>query len=99
MNGVSDDEETQELLRDAQSEIMRLSRMVGSMLSLNSVADSTEKVKLDYSALLNNTAEMLQLLITKQENKLETEISSGLTVFGNADLLSQVVINLLQNAN
>ncbi|MDD4509631.1 MAG: HAMP domain-containing sensor histidine kinase [Oscillospiraceae bacterium] len=99
MDGVSEDVETQELLQDAQAEIMRLSRMVGSMLSLNSVADSTEKVKLDYSALLLNTAEMLRLLITKQENELETEISSGLTVFGNADLLSQVVINLLQNAN
>lgn len=99
MDGVSEDMETQELLRDAQAEIMRLSRMVGGMLSLNFMADSMEKVRLDYSVLLDNSAEMLRLLIAKQENELAVEIADGLTVFGIADLLSQVVINLIQNAN
>lgn len=99
MDGVSDDTEMQVLLQDAQAEIMRLARMVGGMLSLNSITDSTEKSKTNFTALLNNTTDMLRLLITRQENELISDVSDGLTVYGNADLLSQVIINLLQNAN
>ncbi len=98
MDGVTEDGEAQELLQDAQAEIMRLSRMVEGMLSLNAIADSTEKDKADFSALLQNTSEMMRLLLAKQGNTLTAEIPGGLTVYGNADLLSQVVINLLQNA-
>ncbi|WP_206458735.1 sensor histidine kinase [Anaerovorax sp. IOR16] len=99
MDGVTEDAEVQDILQDAQAEIMRLSRMVGGMLSLNAIADSTEKNKTNFSALLGNTVEMMRLLLAKQGNELVAEIPHELTVFGNADLLSQVVINLLQNAN
>lgn len=99
MDGLSDNAETQELLQDAQEEIMRLSRMVGGMLSLNSLADSTEKKKTDFTSLLKNTADIMRLLLEKQNNRLTLEIANDLTVFCNVDLLSQVVINLLQNSN
>ena len=98
MDGVTEDAEAQGLLRDAQAEIMRLSRMVDGMLSLNSIADSTQMEKIDFSALLLNTAEMMRLLLAKQGNRLAARISEPLAVFGSSDLLSQVVINLLQNA-
>ncbi|MEA4989052.1 MAG: HAMP domain-containing sensor histidine kinase [Anaerovorax sp.] len=99
MDSVTEDAEAQDLLQDAQAEIMRLSRMVEGMLSLNAIADSTEKDKTDFSALLKNTAEMMRLLLSKHGNGLEKEIPDGLMVYGSADLLSQVIINLLQNAN
>lgn len=99
MDGVSGNSETQELLQDAQEEIMRLSRMVGGMLSLNSLAESTEKIKINFTALLRNTADMMHLLLLQQGNEFDYDIAENLTVFGNADLLSQVIINLLQNAN
>lgn len=99
MGDAAENGEAQELLQDAQAEIMRLSRMVEGMLSLNALADNVEKDKADLSALLGNTAEMMRLLLAKQGNTLTAEIPGGLTVYGNADLLSQVVINLLQNAN
>ena len=95
----SDDEEVQELLQDAQSEIMRLSRMVAGMLSLSSVSESAEKTETDLTALIFNTAEMLRLLLKRNGNELEVGAADGLTVYGNADLLSQVIINLLQNSN
>lgn len=78
---------------------MHLSRMVGGMLSLNSITDRTEKSKTDFSVLLNNTADMLRLFFIRQGNELISDVSDDLTVYGNADLLSQVIINLLQNAN
>jgi signal transduction histidine kinase len=85
-------------LQDAQAEIMRLSRMVDGMLSLNAIADSAEKQKTDLSALLGNTTEMMRLLLAKQNNQLVAEIPRALVVYGSTDLLSQVIINLLQNA-
>jgi signal transduction histidine kinase len=99
MDGISEDTETQELLQDAQAEIMRLSRMVGGMLSLNVISDSTEWSKTDFTALLRHIEDMMRLLITRQENELVLEVAEDLTVYGSADLLSQVIVNLLQNSN
>ncbi|MDO4554870.1 MAG: HAMP domain-containing sensor histidine kinase [Lachnospiraceae bacterium] len=93
------DSEAQTLLQDAQAEIMRLSRMVEGMLSLNVISESTEKKKTDYSTLLNSSVNMMRLLLSKQNNSIEADIADRLTVFGNSDLLSQVIINLLQNSN
>ena len=93
------DPEAAELLTDAQSEIMRLARMVGGMLTLASISENTEKSKADLGTLLRSAADMLWLLLQKRGNRLETEIDEGLTVFADADLLSQVVVNLIQNAH
>jgi signal transduction histidine kinase len=91
--------ELEELLQNSQSEIMHLARMVGGMLTLASMSESTEKEVIDLSSLLKSGAEMLRLNLRNRENRLEIDIEPGLTVFGNADLLAQVASNLLQNAN
>jgi len=99
MGEVLKDPETVELLSDAQSEIMRMSRMVGGMLNLASISENTEKSRTDLSALLRSTGDMLWLMLQKHGNELIMEISEGLAVFGDSDLLSQVVVNLIHNAN
>ena len=91
------DPEARELLKSAQSEIMRLSRMVGGMLTLASMSEVTDRQKLDFSALLQSSVEMLRLTLAERGNALETSIEKELTVFGNADLLAQVLSNILQN--
>jgi signal transduction histidine kinase len=96
---ITDDSEAEELLRSAQSEIMRLSRMVGGMLTLASMSENTERQKLDYSSLLRSGVEMLRLSLGRRGNVLETEIEPGLITFGNADLLAQMLTNILQNAD
>ncbi len=93
-----DDPEAEVLLKSAQNEIMRLSRMVGGMLTLASMSENTDRQKLDFSALIASTVEMLRLTLSKHGNTAETDIEPGLKVFGNADLLAQVLTNLLQNA-
>jgi signal transduction histidine kinase len=93
------DPEITELLGDAQSEIMRLARMVGGMLTLSSLRENTEKSMVDLSALLRSTADMLQLVMDRRGNTLETDIADGMIVYGDADLLSQVAVNLIQNAH
>lgn len=99
MDETVTDPEVTELLADAQEEIMCLSRMVGGMLTLASISESTEKSKADLSALLGGAADMLRMMLSKRGNELKAEIEKNLTVFGDADLLSQVAVNLIQNAH
>ena len=91
--------ETTELLADAQEEIMGLARMVSGMLSMASLSESTEKKRCSLTAILKNSTDMLRLLFRKKENELEVSVEEGMEVFADADLVSQVLVNLLQNAN
>lgn len=91
--------ETAELLADAQEEIMGLARMVSGMLSMASLSESTEKKRCSLTAILKNSTDMLRLLFRKKENELEVSVEEGMEVFADADLISQVLVNLLQNAN
>ncbi len=99
MKELENHEDIEELLNDAQSEIMRLSRMVGGMLSLNSINEKDERHRTDFSELLLNVTDMLKLLFMKNNNVIILEQREKLTVFCNSDLISQVMINILQNAN
>jgi signal transduction histidine kinase len=92
------DERVKELLADAQSEIIRLSRMVEGMLTLASISEGGERRKTDLSALLYGVMDLLRIHLQESGNEPETEIEEGLTIFGDADLISQVVINLIQNS-
>ena len=87
-----------ELLQNAQQEIMRLARMVGGTLTLAAISENTDRQALDFSTLLRSSVEMFSLHLQKRGNTLTEEIAGGLTVFGSADLLAQVMANLLQNA-
>ncbi|MCL2066473.1 MAG: HAMP domain-containing histidine kinase [Treponema sp.] len=98
MGGVLKDKEAGKLLETAQDEIMRLARMVGGMLNLTSMSESAEKEMVDFTALLTSSAEMLRLSLQRSGNSLVTGIEAGLSVFGSADLLAQVLTNLIQNA-
>ncbi|MCL2139524.1 MAG: HAMP domain-containing histidine kinase [Treponema sp.] len=98
MNEALKDKEAGKLLETAQSEIMRLARMVGGMLTLASMSESEDKGMVDISALLASSAEMLRLFLQRSGNSLVTVIENDLHVYGSADLLTQVVTNILQNA-
>ncbi|MDR0380641.1 MAG: HAMP domain-containing histidine kinase [Oscillospiraceae bacterium] len=99
MGKTADDPEATRLLADAQSEIMRLSRMVGGMLTLASISENPERRKTDFTALLQSASDILALFLQKRNNEVKTEIAEDLTVFGDSDLLSQVIVNLIQNAH
>ncbi len=92
------DAEAEELLQSAQQEIMRLARMVGGMLNLASMSENTDKQTVNLSTLLRSSTEMFSLHLQKRSNLLKADIADGLEVYGNADLLAQVVANLMQNA-
>lgn len=87
------------LLADAQGEIMRMSRMVDGLLKLAHASESAERGKTDLTALFRSTADTQQLVLARRRNSLEMEAEDGLFVFGDADLLSQALLNLIQNAH
>ena len=93
------DSEAMELLTDTQSEIMRLSRMVGGMRTLASVSEAAQRRKLNLSKTLHSTADVLQLHLHERGNTLEIAIEEELIVFGDADLIHQTVVNIIQNAH
>lgn len=102
MDGRSKDPEEVGLLADAQAEIMRLARMVDGMLALNAsggISSHADRTRADLSGLLENVVDMMQLVVSGHGNELRTDIQEDIIVFGNMDLLTQVMMNLIQNAD
>ncbi len=98
-NKEATDEEINNLLFDAQNEIMRLSRLVGGMLSINSIVGNNEREKIDLANLIFSVADMLQLVLDQNNNKINLDTNDNLLVYCNPDLISQVIMNIIQNAN
>jgi signal transduction histidine kinase len=97
--GVTEkDPKTAKMLIRAQSEIMRLSRMVGGMLTLASMSENTDKHKLDLLPILQAGIEMFRVGLENRGNTIESNVEPELYVYGNADLMSQVFSNIMHNA-
>ena len=90
----------QNALDIVRNETQRLGRMVGSMIKLASLGDAGEnRQRVDFAALLRNSAEVFRLALEKQENSLSVEIATGLPdVYVAADRFSQIMTNLFSNA-
>lgn len=82
-------------------EAERLARMVNSMLDLSSTQEThAEMEQLDITPLLRASADVYRSLLEKNGNRLEVDLAPKLPVVsGDADMLTQVVLNLLANAN
>jgi signal transduction histidine kinase len=93
-------EAAHEVLKIAEDEAMRLGRMVTSMVNLAAMSGSAEsREKINFAEMLNNCAEMFRLQLDNRDNALRVDISPGLPyVYGVADRLKQVLVNLFTNA-
>jgi signal transduction histidine kinase len=88
-------------LRSAQAEVMRMARMVDSAMEFSSAKESRQMLEaLDIAMLIRADAQTYHYLLERHGNVLSLEIPDALPpVYGNADTLSQVLSNLLSNAN
>ena len=93
------DPELIKMLDDTQNEIMRLSRMVSGMLTLTSVSEAVDKRKLNISDFLHALVDTLGLHIRERGNTLKIISSGECIVFGDADLIYQTIVNLINNAD
>ena len=84
-----------------RTETSRVARMSRALLNLEKARDITDEVtELDAAALIRSTSEHYRVLVEHSGNKLSVDIPDGLPhVTGNADGLSQLIVNLISNAN
>lgn len=84
-----------------KEETLRLSKLVSSLLMLAENEDNAENIlftKVDLSTLLNNVILSMEALIFDINIKLNTTIEDNIFVYGNSDLIKQLVIILIDNA-
>ena len=90
-----------DVLGSAQSEIMRMARMVDSAMRQSALHESHEDMQpLDIAELLRKGAETYRALLERHGNKLTLDIPKTLPpILGSTDILLHVLSNLLSNAN
>lgn len=100
INKIENYLEANRALKIVQDEAMRLGRMVVGMVKLVAMSSNNEsREKVDFTAMLNNCAEMYRLIIEKKSSTLRVNIPPNLPyAYGVADRLTQVLSNLLSNA-
>jgi len=88
-------------LYGAQSEVMRLARLVGGAAQLAFLYDGKQEFKpLDIVQLLDEMARNYKVLFERSGNTLTVNAAKDLPmVQANADMLTHVIANLLSNAN
>ena len=98
---AENDEKINASLHRAQEEIMRVSHITENALRLSSMQEISRQMKaLNITTLLTATAEAYRPLLEKNGNTLAVNIADKLPpVHSSADLLIQVMANLLSNAN
>lgn len=95
-----DRERVYESLDVVTAETLRLARMVNDMLELGSFRESQSSMEqIALSPLLIKTGAVCEPLVNKRGNRLVLSVPEALPpLWGNADRLIQVVVNLLSNA-
>jgi len=96
-----DKDSVREILGGAHNEVMRMARMVDNALDYSYLQDNRKDMKpMDIAPLLRNGAETYRALLERQGNILSLDIPQSLPkIFGNTDMLLQVLSNLITNAN
>jgi len=90
-----------EVVGSALEEIARLTQIVNQLLEISRLEAgpaTKELATVNLGELVLSTAEQMRLLADEKSIHLEYLISSEVSVDGNASLLKQVVVNLLDNA-
>ncbi len=103
LNYEEEDEETRrEFLSIINSESDRLTRLINNILDLSKLESNTAKWQmepLDLEMIIDAAVDTLQSLLLKKNIQLEKKYAGNLPpVFGDRDKLTQVMVNLVNNA-
>ncbi|MCL2495998.1 MAG: sensor histidine kinase [Clostridiales bacterium] len=96
-----DKDEMKQSLGNAQREVMYMARMVDNAMKYSSLHNNRHNMgSVDIAFLLREGATTYSSMLERQGNTLTLDIPHSLPhIFGNADMLLQVLSNLLSNAN
>ena len=99
---ATDDESRMEFYRVMQSETQRLGRLIDNMLNISRIEAGIvqiERDEVDIRSLIERAIETIGPQAREKNMSLHTRLSAlDLTVEGDADMLYQVVLNLLSNS-
>jgi len=101
LNKAGDIPKAVNALDTIRNETQRLGRMVGGMVDLAAMGEARENRKrVDFNALLINSAEAFRITLAERNNTLHTDIAPGLPeAYVEEDRFMQVMANLLSNAS
>ena len=89
-----------EHLQTISSEAQRLSALVSRLIDLaNGGSPDIEMGEIDAAQLLSGAADVCRPMLEKKHNRLESDSGDGITLWGNLEMLLQVLINLTVNAS
>ncbi|MEI7481854.1 MAG: ATP-binding protein [Elusimicrobiota bacterium] len=102
LNGALEDREHGPVFaRSIHEQAVRLDNLVNDLLKISyaeSGRASIEKVSVDLRTLVDDTARGLAAILVKKKVSIINLVAAGLSVNADRDKLSQVLINLLDNA-
>jgi signal transduction histidine kinase len=84
-----------------KSEAQRMKKLIEKMLQLtkyDNTLKSEQSTKVDFSFVVNNSLLTYEPLIYDQGKELVSDVSAGICIKGNPDILSQLINILLDNA-
>ena len=89
-----------EHMQTISSEAQRLSALVSRLIDLaNGGSPDIEMGVIDAAQLLSGAADVCRPMLEKKHNRLESDSGDGIVLWGNPEMLLQVLINLTVNAN
>ena len=89
-----------EHMQTISSEAQRLSALVSRLIDLaNGGSPDIEMGVIDAAQLLSGAVDVCRPMLEKKHNRLESDSGEGITLWGNTEMLLQVLINLTVNAN
>lgn len=89
-----------EHMQTISSEAQRLSALVSRLIDLaNGGSPDIEMGVIDAAQLLSGAADVCRPMLEKKHNRLESDSGEGITLWGNTEMLLQVLINLTVNSN
>lgn len=97
---VDDDKKRNEFLDIIDSEVDRLTRLIGDILVLSDIEINTEmkKEKINVKESIKEVYNLLKDTAAKKNIEIETKCEEGPMITGDIDKFKQIVINLADNA-
>ncbi|WP_449437107.1 PAS domain S-box protein [Pedobacter steynii] len=93
------DKFTENLLRRAESQTRKMTSMIHDFLNLSRLEEGKMSLNLSHFSLSELIDEVVsEVVVLAPGHKIDYERSSGVSVYGDREKLSQVLVNLLGNA-
>lgn len=97
-NGMQDTVLFEKGVKNIQEESQRLHKMVIQLLEMADYEQKQEMLPTQLESIIKTVADSMQLKAKRYENHIITQTEKDLVIYGQADRIRQLLINLIDNA-